>query len=398
MNNINLQHSLLRTGITSIAITVLVVASAGFAQQTERQNRERIKPANDRADSAELISASDGDLVLSFDGQQRTQKLAADTKIMLNGKAVRASALKPGDVITFSTNPQSKQVVVNATRIVIDPREDVAATKTEEFKANPVFLGVMVAPSDHTGVFVPEVALNGPADRAGIRAGDVILSVNGTAVATPQGFQHVLARLEPGSKGKIVVLRDDRQIELPIEFVSHKTAGYRPDESGEYGLVEIEEPKACLGVVLIDPEPETEGLTIAQVHPDCAAAAAGLEPGDILYSINETVVKSPAAVSAMLAKMQPGDKVSLLVRRDGERQTLTTRLADRTDLFHVSADRTDETYEEDEYGDHQLMIEQHRHFAKQHQRLEELTLELLNEVKELRKEVQSLKNGQAARE
>lgn len=398
MNNITSQSSLLRAGIASVAITVLVVASAGFAQQADRQNRERNRPSSDRTNSAELISASDGELVISFDGQKRTKKLTADTKIMLNGKAVRASALKPGDAIAFSTDPQSDQVVVNATRIAIDPREDVRATETEEFKANPVFLGIMVAPSEDTGVFVPEVALNGPADRAGIQAGDVILTVNGTAVASTRAFQQVLTKLEPGSQGKIVVLRDQRKIEFPIEYVSHKTAGFRPNESGEFGLVEIEEPKACLGVVLTDPEPESEGLTIARVHPDCAAAEAGLETGDILYSINKTVVESPSAVSAMLAEMQPGEKVTLLVRRDGERQIITAQLADRTDLFHVSTDETEEDHFADEASEHQLMVEQHRHFARQHQRLEDLNLQLLEEVKQLRKEVQSLKNGQAARD
>jgi Do/DeqQ family serine protease len=74
------------------------------------------------------------------------------------------------------------------------------------------------------GALIAGVQKGGPAERAGVKPGDVLLAVNGKAVADPQGMLNVVAALQPGSKVPLKLRREARDLELEVEIAKRPTA------------------------------------------------------------------------------------------------------------------------------------------------------------------------------
>jgi len=164
------------------------------------------------------------------------------------------------------------------------------------------------------GALVSSVEPGSPADRAGIKAGDVILSMNGKPIARIGDLTARVAERKPGEQATLGLWRSgaERSIELTIgEMPGAKVAAAR--ERGE---------PSKLGVVVrplaSDERKEAEvdgGLIVEQVEG--AAKRAGIQPGDIILSANGESVKSIEALRAKVAKAEKN--VALLVQRDGNR-------------------------------------------------------------------------------
>jgi S1-C subfamily serine protease len=73
----------------------------------------------------------------------------------------------------------------------------------------------------------------------------------------------------------------------------------------------------------------SSGLLIAEVAPNSPAAAAGLQQGDIIVKVNGEEIADSAGLAALIRDMRPGDKVELVVDRNGAEQTITVTLAER---------------------------------------------------------------------
>jgi S1-C subfamily serine protease len=73
----------------------------------------------------------------------------------------------------------------------------------------------------------------------------------------------------------------------------------------------------------------SSGLLIAEVAPNSPAAAAGLQQGDIIVKVNGEEIADSAGLAALIRDMRPGDKVDLVVDRNGAEQTVTVTLAER---------------------------------------------------------------------
>ena len=86
----------------------------------------------------------------------------------------------------------------------------------------------------------------------------------------------------------------------------------------------ILEPSALLGLTLEDTEADaSDGVTVARVLPDSPAAEAGIEAGDVLTTLDGRWTTSVADAYAAAMTLEPGAAVELIVRRDGDEQTLT---------------------------------------------------------------------------
>ena len=173
------------------------------------------------------------------------------------------------------------------------------------------------------GALVSQVEAGGPGAKAGIRPGDVILSVNGTAIERSGEVSAVVAGLHPGSKVPIEVWRERASRSLEVEIAELKAGRVaRAGAEGERG-------GAKLGLAVRPLSPQERrgsgldgGLLVENV--DGPALRAGLRPGDVIVGANGQKIGSVAELEALVEKSRRS--VALLVSRQGTTIFLALRL------------------------------------------------------------------------
>src|SRR4051812_11982705 len=154
------------------------------------------------------------------------------------------------------------------------------------------------------GALVSSVEPGGPADKAGIKPGDVLLSVNGKAVDRSTELPPLVAAVKPGSKANFDVWRDGSKRSLavtvgelkPEQVASAKPASQAGEDTGKLGL----------GLRQAE-----EGLVVEKVSGP--AARAGIQRGDVVVAVNGKRLKSVAELRSATAKAK--GTVALLVKR-----------------------------------------------------------------------------------
>jgi serine protease Do len=166
---------------------------------------------------------------------------------------------------------------------------------------------------------VSEISDGGPAERAGIRVGDVIVSWNGQQVRGAHRLRWDVACAAIGGKVPVEVLRDGK-----IRKVSVEPRTLPAKQSASLGTTE---PAGLdrLGLRLGAPEPAAAilagapvGAGVAEVRPEGRAAQAGLQAGDLIVGLGNEPVPGPSELEAVLGAAEPGALLELLVRRGGE--------------------------------------------------------------------------------
>jgi Do/DeqQ family serine protease len=175
------------------------------------------------------------------------------------------------------------------------------------------------------GVVVKELFPDGPAAEAGIRAGDVLLAINGRDVLDPQGMAFRLATLRIGDEATVTVMRKGKLLELPVELMPAP----REPEADETWL-QGEQPLNGAQVANLSPALGEElsvsgwkGVVIVDVKRNSFARSLGLRPGDIIARIDGTEIESVAQLTEVLSVER--DEWELTVERDGKVKTVTVR-------------------------------------------------------------------------
>jgi serine protease Do len=165
------------------------------------------------------------------------------------------------------------------------------------------------------GALVGEVKPDGPGAAAGLKSGDVILSIDGTPIATTSDLQRTIADAMPGSRLKLSVWRERKTIELSAQ-VAEVGGGKQVADAADGAS------KGRLGVA-VRPLQKGEaaeagvdgGLLVEQVSG--AAERAGLQPGDVILSAGAQPLRSVAQLQDQVRKAK--GQIALLVMRDGSR-------------------------------------------------------------------------------
>ncbi|MDX5362690.1 MAG: Do family serine endopeptidase [Pseudazoarcus pumilus] len=168
------------------------------------------------------------------------------------------------------------------------------------------------------GALVSSVEPGGPAERAGVKVGDVILSVDGRPVPGSTALPLIIAERRPGAVATLGLIRDGKSMELRV------TVG----EWSDTGAPAAKKPAAAgagrLGLVLSEPTAEqrreqgiTQGLLIAAVHGP--AARSELQVGDIVLAVvsggRQTRLESVAQFEQIVAGLSEGQALTVLVAR-----------------------------------------------------------------------------------
>ncbi|HEX7053482.1 MAG TPA: DegQ family serine endoprotease [Burkholderiales bacterium] len=154
------------------------------------------------------------------------------------------------------------------------------------------------------GALVSSVDEKGPAKRAGIKAGDVIIGWNGQPIEQSSDLPVLVASTKPGTKAKVKVWRDGAERTLEV------IVGTMPDEQRVASADEVD-PNANSGKLGLLVQEGEQGLVVAQSSGP--AAKAGVRPGDVILGVNNHPVKSVEELRRAVEKA--GSHLALLVQR-----------------------------------------------------------------------------------
>jgi serine protease Do len=171
------------------------------------------------------------------------------------------------------------------------------------------------------GVIVSGMESGGPADRAGIKQGDVITAIDGKPVEDSNSLRNQIASTQPGTEITLTVRRDgsEQPIRVKLEELSveaSQAGSNRGEGSGSNGLYGVSvsplNPETARRLGLPD---DTRGMVVTGVEPISPAADAGLQPGDVITQVNRQPVSSVAELRSALAQTKERPALLLIYRR-----------------------------------------------------------------------------------
>jgi serine protease Do len=174
------------------------------------------------------------------------------------------------------------------------------------------------------GALVGDVLPNGPADKAGIKQGDVIISFGGHQVKNANDLPRMAAEAPVGKSVVVIVKRDakDLPFTLKVEELREEKIAI-PAESSVQGLgMKVDsltdQLRAQAGIE------ELSGIVVVEIEPGGRADEAGVRPGDVIKEVNRKLVRDLPGYQAALSATKPGSPLLLLLRRG--KQTLYASL------------------------------------------------------------------------
>jgi serine protease Do len=190
------------------------------------------------------------------------------------------------------------------------------------------YLGVTIQPVDEdiakslglesaNGALVASVVSGGPAEKAGIEAGDVILSIDGDDVAQVKELTRKIAAMAPDARAEIEVLRHGERKKLDVRI------GKTPLEP-QAARADSGSPAGGLGLALGELTPavrdrfgipeEVQGAVVVSVDPAGGAAEKGLKPGDVIVSVGQMKVAGLAEAKREIEREKSRERGSVLLR------------------------------------------------------------------------------------
>ena len=161
------------------------------------------------------------------------------------------------------------------------------------------------------GALVDQTSPDTPAAEAGLKAGDVIVKLNGQEIKDAADLTRRVGAMKPGDKAEITYVRNGKEKTASVTLApqtNEKTA--KADMSGKDGAptlgVQLAPAKEVSGAA--------KGVAIVKVDPDSAAATMGLSEGDIILEVAGKPVSQPAEVKAGIVSAKQDGKKAVLMK------------------------------------------------------------------------------------
>ncbi|MEJ2695176.1 MAG: DegQ family serine endoprotease [Candidatus Sulfobium sp.] len=168
------------------------------------------------------------------------------------------------------------------------------------------------------GALVAEAVPNGPAQAAGIKQGDVIVSFNGKTINRMSDLPFIVAETPVGKTVPVTVVRNGKELTLNIkiaEMPQGQAAGGTPAPAERLGLtISNITPQIRNEFGLTD----TSGVLVVNVSQGSLAADAGIQPGDIIKEVNRMPVKDVSDYESAIRKWEKNKPLLLLIKRKGQ--------------------------------------------------------------------------------
>ena len=181
------------------------------------------------------------------------------------------------------------------------------------------------------GVLISGVTPGGPADRAGIKTGDIVTAINGQPANDPNELRNRIASSEPGTTVTLTVLRNDKEMqlkatlgELTLQEAQTKQSG-SDQGGGEGGALGLSvQPLTPDDAAQLGLSRGARGLVVQSIDPAGPAAESGIQTGDVIVEVNRQPVASADDLRAAMRKS--GSRPALLlINRGGQTHFVTVR-------------------------------------------------------------------------
>ncbi|MBZ5581412.1 MAG: Do family serine endopeptidase [Acidobacteriia bacterium] len=286
--------------------------------------------------TAGIISAKERDVDLSSQYQHFLQTDAAINPGNSGGPLLNIR----GEVIGINTAIASRSGGYQGIGFAL-PINTAAQVYNQIIKTGKVVrgsIGIKFTPSDTDrarallkanglaeGVFVQEVPAGGPAEKAGIQPGDIIVSLNGKPVRDGSQLVNTISTTPVGTPVELGVVRDGKHQNFKV-LVGDLAQVFPEDFGGpeQPGTEKPEGSAVSFGMSITNLTPQRRqtlglkqggGVLISSVEPNSFADDIGLAPNDILTSINRHTVNTVDDVTRLRSTLKPGDAVQLQVLR-----------------------------------------------------------------------------------
>lgn len=187
------------------------------------------------------------------------------------------------------------------------------------------FLGVVLQPVDKDiaaafqldkmeGALVSEVVKDSPADKAGIKQGDIILECNGTPIKSIGSFRNEISLMKPNTELQLKINRKGSILVLPVTLESSADNMAVPGGIVQKLGVEVEPLSQELRNQLGYTKGE-EGIVITKVKPGSPAAMAGLRPGFLILAVNHKKISSINEFNEAMSDPASSKRVLILIKQ-----------------------------------------------------------------------------------
>ncbi len=175
--------------------------------------------------------------------------------------------------------------------------------------------------SEPKGAIIASVVPDGPAAKAGLKQGDVVLSVNGKTVEDSRDLSRRVAGLIAGSSATLTVNRAGKVETITAKIAPRKDEKIASADDASPGGPASTGQAMGLGLTAVTPETRhtynlddsQQGVLITKVDPDSDAADKGLQPGDIVVSVGNKTVRTPQDIQKGVAEAQSAGRKSVLL-------------------------------------------------------------------------------------
>lgn len=176
--------------------------------------------------------------------------------------------------------------------------------------------------NDTKGVLIADVSKGEPGDKAGLKAGDIVIAVDGKKATDSRTLVGIIGSKSPNDKVVLTVIRDSKQQNITV------TLGERPVEgqvAGNYSNKSPEKPKGDITVTDLNKDDAsglgvTGGVVITDIDTKSNAYSAGLRQGDVIVWVNRKSINNPKEFYAAYDKVKKGDLVAFkILSRSGSR-------------------------------------------------------------------------------
>jgi S1-C subfamily serine protease len=178
-----------------------------------------------------------------------------------------------------------------------------------------------------SGAFVRAVIAGSPAEKAGVKPGDIITSFNGNAVASPVELRRQIARIPVGSSVGLKVLRGNQEQTIAVTILEQPASlavSSAPAQPAPAGTLPPDNPLAGITVMEIPADQRNNlpsnvsGVVVSKIDPD-SPAASSLQPGDAIEEIDRQPIGNPEEFRRIASSLKPGRSVMLSISRGRRR-------------------------------------------------------------------------------